>query len=76
MKANSTSFFFFSKVNVFFETMLQETISEYPEYTFLSFLSSSGGDLSLYIGMTILSFLEIGEFVVRLLVASLKKRTY
>jgi hypothetical protein len=51
-------------------------ITSTSEYTFLSFLSSIGGDLSLYIGMTILSFVEIGEFVIRLLISSFKKKNF
>jgi hypothetical protein len=47
-----------------------------PEYTFMSFLSSVGGDLSLYIGITVLSFVEVAEFAVRLFVAALAKKTY
>jgi hypothetical protein len=42
----------------------------------MSFLSSIGGDLSLYIGMTILSFVEIGEFVIRVLISSFKKKNF
>jgi hypothetical protein len=56
--------------------MLLEKISEYPEYTFMSFLSSIGGDLSLYIGITILSFVEIAELIVRILILSFAKKTY
>jgi hypothetical protein len=54
--------------------MLEETIAENPEYTFMSFLSSIGGDLSLYIGITILSFVEIAEFLFRLLIHSMSKK--
>ena len=54
--------------------MLVETINEYPEYTFMSFLSSIGGDLSLYIGITILSFVEIAEYLARLFLSGLSKK--
>ena len=54
--------------------MTLETIYETPEFTFLSFLSSIGGDLSLYIGITILSFFEVAEFLVRLCVTGITKK--
>jgi len=67
----------FFQVNIFFETLMVETISETPEYTFLTFLSSVGGDLSLYLGITILSFMEIVEFIMRLFLSALRTlKTY
>jgi hypothetical protein len=47
--------------------MTVETIYETPEYTFFSFLSSIGGDLSLYIGITLLSFIKVAELLVSIL---------
>ena len=52
-----------------------ETIYETPEFTFVSFLSSIGGDLSLYIGITILSFFEVAEFIIRLCITGITKKT-
>ena len=63
------------QLNIYFSSMTVETIYETPEYTFLSFLSSIGGDLSLYIGITILSFFEVAEFFVRLCIGGITKKT-
>jgi hypothetical protein len=54
--------------------MTVETIYEDPKFSFLSFLSSIGGDFSLYIGITILSFVEITEFLARLFIATINNR--
>ena len=64
------------QLNVYFSSLTVEAISESPEYTFLSFLSSIGGDLSLYIGVTILSFFEVAELIIRLLISTIVSRIY
>ncbi len=74
IKLMKSRFITLFQVNVYYESMLEETIAENPEYTFMSFLSSIGGDLSLYIGITILSFVEIAEFLFRLLIHSMSKK--
>jgi amiloride-sensitive sodium channel subunit alpha len=56
----------FAQLNVYFSTMRTETIYETAEFTLMSLLSSLGGDLSLYIGITLLSFVELAELVVRI----------
>ena len=61
-------------MNVYFGSLSVEVISETPSYTFLSFLSSIGGDMSLYIGITILSFFEMGEFIIRLFISSITRK--
>jgi hypothetical protein len=54
--------------------MITETIYESPQFTTSSLLSNLGGDLSLYIGVTVLSFVELAEFVVRLCFEMVGKR--
>ena len=46
-----------------------EEIQESAEYTLLTLLTSIGGDLSLYIGITFASFFEFFEFLIRLFMA-------
>jgi hypothetical protein len=44
-----------------------DVISEEEAFPFMSLVSEIGGDLSLFIGITILSFVEFAEFLIRLL---------
>ena len=52
------------KVNVHFSSGNVEVKEEIPKYTTESLVSSLGGALSLYLGVTIISFLEIVEVLV------------
>lgn len=51
------------KVNVFFEELNYEVISEDPAYELPSFMSDLGGSLGLWIGMSVLTFAEILELI-------------
>ena len=52
------------KVNVYWNSLKYEYISEYPAMTITSLLGGLGGTLGLFLGFSVLSFFEIIEFVV------------
>ena len=54
-----------SQVNIYFNSLTVEHIQEEEAFTFMDLLAEIGGDLSLYIGITVLSFFEFFEFFVR-----------
>ena len=56
----------FLKVSVFFESRSILKIEETPKYFWNSFLSSIGGSLSLYLGINFVSYFELMEFFIRL----------
>ena len=57
----------FLKVQIFYSSMTKTGIKESPKYNFGSFLVSLGGAISLYLGISFVSFFEIVEFVMRFL---------
>lgn len=57
----------FLKVQIFHQSSSMTVMRESRKYTWDGFLSSIGGALSLYLGITVVSFFEFGEFIARLL---------
>ena len=51
------------------------SISESPEYDFWSFLSTLGGSMSLFLGITIVSSMEFVELLVRALYFMIKSKS-
>ena len=51
----------FLKVNIFYESMSFTQTTENPALTFMTFLSNIGGIFGLFIGISILSFVELIE---------------
>ncbi|KAM7446208.1 ligand-gated sodium channel [Porites harrisoni] len=51
------------KLNIFFEELNYEVISEEPSYKLANFVSDLGGSLGFWIGMSVLSFVEILELL-------------
>ncbi|XP_020604471.1 amiloride-sensitive sodium channel subunit alpha-like [Orbicella faveolata] len=51
------------KVDIFFEELNYEVISEEPSYELANFVSDLGGSLGLWIGMSVLSFAELFELL-------------
>ena len=67
----------FARIQVKFETMLYTRIKESPKYTLSLLFGTMGGNLGLWIGWSILSFLELIQWIVsmsRLLIAHLINR--
>lgn len=62
------------KLNIYYETLTVNTIEEEVSFAFMDLMSEIGGDLSLYIGITVLSFFELLEFFVRLTYKALDSR--
>ncbi len=57
------------QVNIFLRTKSVQDIAEVEQFTFMSLLSSLGGALSLYLGITLVSIFEVLELLVRFLLA-------
>ena len=51
------------------------SITESPEYDFWSFLSTLGGSMSLFLGITIVSSMEFVELLVRALYSMLNTKS-
>ncbi|CAG0887011.1 unnamed protein product [Darwinula stevensoni] len=62
------------KLVIYFEEMVKETVSEFPSITSSSLFSTLGGSLSLYLGISLVMFLEILEILPLLVLASLRRR--
>ena len=61
------------QLNVYYETMAYTVITEKTTMDIVSLLSSIGGTLSLFLGLSILSFVEILEFLVQTILIIKKK---
>ena len=68
--------FFYLQVNIYFSSLSVDHIMREEEFSFMELLAQVGGNLSLFIGITFLSFLELLEFLIRLAFTAATKRTY
>ena len=50
-------------VEIYFETLTFEEIEEWPAYLFLNLLCDIGGAMGLILGSTVLTVVELGEFL-------------
>ena len=57
------------QVSIYYGSLDVDTVEENPEYTFLTFLSSLGGAVSLYLGVSFIQVFEVVELVVKLFVS-------
>ena len=67
----------FARIYVSFETLLYTKIEESPKYTLSMLFGSMGGNLGLWLGWSLLSFLELFQWLFNLssiLIINLKKR--
>lgn len=65
------------RINVYFSSMNVDVYTERPETDFNTFLANLGGQISLFLGVSLLSFFEILDFVfllVEFLVYNLKRK--
>jgi hypothetical protein len=60
-------------VNVFYNEMGYTEISELPIYSFISLVSNLGGQLGLFLGMSFLTFFELIEVLIRVILMFKKK---
>ncbi|PIK51832.1 putative degenerin deg-1-like [Apostichopus japonicus] len=61
------------KLNVYFEHLNYESIEQSPAYTELDCLSDIGGQIGLWIGFSVITWFEFGEFLVDALIIIWKK---
>ncbi|XP_046366456.2 degenerin deg-1-like isoform X1 [Haliotis rufescens] len=57
----------FIKLNIFYEDLNYENITEEADYAEAQFLSDIGGTLGLWIGLSVISIFEIGQFFVEIM---------
>ena len=57
------------QVSIYYGTLDVDDVAEVPEYTFLTFLSSLGGAVSLYLGISFIQVFEIVQLLIKLLVS-------
>ncbi len=63
-----------ARVNVFYKDLGYNQLDEIAFFTFVDFVSEVGGLLGLFLNMSLMSIIEIGELAVELLVHLWKKR--
>ena len=61
------------QVSIYYGSLDVDTVAENPEYTFLTFLSSLGGAVSLYLGISFIQVFEVVELVVKLFVSCISQ---
>ena len=54
------------QVSIYYGSLDVHHVAETPEYTFLTFLSSLGGAVSLYLGISFIQVFEVVEFMIKL----------
>ena len=54
------------QVSIYYGSLDVDHVAETPEYTFLTFLSSLGGAVSLYLGISFIQVFEVVEFMIKL----------
>ena len=64
----------FLKVNVFYSSLSYLSVTENPSITIYTLLSSMGGALGLFLGMSILSFIEGFEILIEFIYACFETR--
>ena len=60
-------------VDIFFPIKQYTEISETPKITFVDLVSSIGGALGVFLGLSVFSFIEIFEIIIQILFLILKK---
>ena len=57
------------QISIYYGSLDVDNVAENPEYTFLSFLSSLGGAVSLYLGISFIQVFEVVELIIKLFVS-------
>ena len=61
----------FARVEIFFQNLNFEKIEEQPRYTTTQLITDFGGNIGLWIGWSVLTFLEIFVFIVNMVKLSI-----
>jgi hypothetical protein len=61
-------------VNIFYETMEYQVITETPQFTFDYLVANIGGYLSLFTGMSFLTFIEFFELIASPIFAAIRSK--
>jgi hypothetical protein len=62
-------------VNIFFSELTHARIVEVPNYTPISLISNIGGTLGLFLGMSLLSFIEIVDLIIQMILKSTRSNS-
>lgn len=60
-------------VKIFYEDLSYTYIEETPVWTELTLISSFGGQLGLFVGISLLSFVEIFELIIKVIILKYKE---
>jgi len=64
-----------ARVNFYYKSMTVEVIAQHPRYQFKDLISSVGGSLGLFTGMSLLTLVEFVKLIFDLTRFSCKKKT-
>lgn len=62
------------RFNVFYDSLSLLEVSEKPNFTFVDLISSMGGTFGLFLGISVLSVLELVEFVFEVILVTWNRR--
>jgi hypothetical protein len=62
-------------INIYFNELGYTQIVEVPNYTPISLISNIGGTLGLFLGMSLLSFIEIVDLVIQMILTSTRSNS-
>ena len=65
-----------ARVQISYQDMMQTFITEYPKMQSTDLVSSLGGILGLFLGLSFLSFIEIFDFLLQLINILVKTNTF
>ena len=63
-----------SKVNIFYQELIYSSVSELPASSISDLISFTGGNLGLFLGMSLLTFIEMIDMVIQIIQNMIRKR--
>ena len=64
------------KIKVYFDTKTVKSIDEFPQYPTSNIISSIGGVISLYLGISLVSFFELVDLLIHCIYHAIKKKAW
>ena len=62
------------RMSIFYDSLSLIEVTEYPSFSLLDLISNMGGTIGLFLGMSVLSFIEIVEIVYEMLIFLIRKK--
>ena len=63
-----------SKVNIFYQELIYSSVSELPATSISDLIAFTGGNLGLFLGMSLLTFIEMIDMVIQIIQKIIRKR--